>query len=362
VSAAFVLLAAAMAGIALACLLWPLLRRGDGARTRSALAIALSFALPVAALALYLAVGTPAALDPTNRAAQQPTQADLDDAVAQLEAHLRQKPDDADGWVLLGRAYQTMQRPADAVTALDKALALAPQNADVLAADAEAHSLASADHRIDDDSRALLQKAVTIDPQHQRALWLLGIADYQRGDFPAAAQTWNRLLPLLDPDSSVAQAVREQIDRANAQAQAGTSPGAAMQASAPSPAASAVTSAAAATDGITVRVTLDPALKSRAKPADTAFVYARAVDGPPMPLAVARLTVADLPATIRLSDAMAMTPQLKLSMFPRVQVSARISASGNAMPHPGDLEAKPVNVVVGKQHGPISLGIDHAIP
>jgi cytochrome c-type biogenesis protein CcmH len=358
VNAAFVLLAAAMAGIALACLLWPLLRRGDNTRARTVLAIALSFALPVAALALYLAIGTPAALDPANRVARQPTQADLADAVAQLEAHLKQKPDDADGWVLLGHAYQTLQRPADAVAALDKALALAPDNADVLAADAEAHSLASADHRIDDASLALLQKAVAIDPKHQRALWLLGIADYQRGDFPAAVQIWNRLLPLLDPGSGVAHAVREQIDRANAQAQAGTGPATAMQASAPSPTASAATTAAAATDGITVHVTLDPALESKAKPADTVFVYARAVGGPPMPLAVARLTVADLPATVRLTDAMAMTPQLKLSMFPRVQVSARISASGNAMPQPGDLEAAPMQTTVTNKQSVVSLDID----
>ncbi|HET7557728.1 MAG TPA: cytochrome C biogenesis protein, partial [Rhodanobacteraceae bacterium] len=107
-----------------------------------------------------------------------------------------------------------------------------------------------------------------------------------------------------------------------------------------------------------VQVKLDPELAAKVSPGDTLFVYARAIDGPPMPLAVARLKASSLPASVTLTDAMAMTPRLKLSAFPRVQVSARISKSGNAMPQSGDLEAQPVQAATDAKQ-PVVMTIDH---
>jgi cytochrome c-type biogenesis protein CcmH len=108
---------------------------------------------------------------------------------------------------------------------------------------------------------------------------------------------------------------------------------------------------------VRVEVRLDPKFKSKVSPNDTLFVFARSIDGPPMPLAVARLSASNLPASVTLTDAMAMTPQLKLSSSPHVQVSARISRSGDAIPHTGDLEARPVQAVTGVQK-PVVLTID----
>jgi cytochrome c-type biogenesis protein CcmH len=79
-----------------------------------------------------------------------------------------------------------------------------------------------------------------------------------------------------------------------------------------------------------VRVDLAEAVRAQVLPGDSVFVFARAVDGPPMPLAVKRLTVADLPLQVSLSDADAMLPQLKISSFPQVQLVARISRAGDA--------------------------------
>jgi cytochrome c-type biogenesis protein CcmH len=85
-------------------------------------------------------------------------------------------------------------------------------------------------------------------------------------------------------------------------------------------------------------VSLSPQLKDKVSPEDTVFVFARAAEGPPMPLAVARVRVRDLPYRFALDDSMAMSPALKLSAFPKVVVTARVSKSGGASAQPGDLQ------------------------
>jgi len=77
-----------------------------------------------------------------------------------------------------------------------------------------------------------------------------------------------------------------------------------------------------------VRVDLSAEVKAKALPTDSVFIFARAVSGPPAPLAAKRVTVAELPVTVELGDADAMMPQLKLSNFPEVQLVARISRAG----------------------------------
>jgi cytochrome c-type biogenesis protein CcmH len=115
--------------------------------------------------------------------------------------------------------------------------------------------------------------------------------------------------------------------------------------------------AATSTVALNVTVKLDPELAAKVQPADTLFVFARAVDGPAMPLAVARMKASELPAKVTLTDAMAMTPATTLSKFPKVSVAARISKSGNAMPQAGDLESEPVEVATDS-HAPVALTID----
>ena len=366
-------------------------------RTRVAFAsaLAIAFFVPVAAIVLYRYVGEPRALDPAAIApaavssqAQPEHGADMDQAIRGLADKLKQNPDDAQGWALLGRAYLETQHFAEARDALKHAHDLAGDDADVGVAYAEALALAGETHRIDAQSRALLEAALKKDPNNQRGIWLLGIADYQSGKFDDAIGHWNRLIAMLPKDSAVVQSVRNQIaraeadrdgrpppaeqlvDAATATASTGSAAGAGIastNAAADSPRASAAGAAppagTAATQGptLTVKVSLDPKLSGKVAAGDTLFVYAKAASGPPMPLAIQRMQAGQLPATVVLSEGMGMLPNMKLSQFPQVVIGARISKSGNAMAQSGDLQtlSKPIDVATAT---PITLTIDQTVP
>jgi cytochrome c-type biogenesis protein CcmH len=164
----------------------------------------------------------------------------------------------------------------------------------------------------------LVSRGLAISPNHPTGLWLSGLAAEQRQDYPTAHDSWTRLLAQIkdDPDSSaeVSELIKvlEQRD-----------PG--------------LASATVDIRSLTLKVELNNNLQQLVKPGDLVFVYAKAASGPPMPLAVKRLTVSDLPAEVTLSDADAMMPQMKLSAFDLVVVGARISKTGNPVAQPGDL-------------------------
>jgi len=353
VTTRFLVIAAIMVVAALACVLVPLLRsaRREGRpRMPFVLALALALVTPPLVLGAYLMVGTPRSLQP----APVENQATLVEATQQLQESLQRKPDDAQGWALLAQAYSALNQPQQALDALNHLLKLKPDDPDAMVAWVEATAETSPSHQIDDASRAKLQRALQIEPTHQRALWLLGISDFQRKDYANATKQWKTLLPLLQPGSKVATAVQQELAAAEAHTR-GRTPDAALVTADPAPASSVAV--APNTVALNVTVKLDPKLAARVQPADTLFVFARAVDGPPMPLAVARLKASDLPAKITLTDAMAMTPAMTLSKFSEVNVAARISKSGNAMPQTGDLESAPVEVATDSRT-PVALTIN----
>jgi cytochrome c-type biogenesis protein CcmH len=343
VKLAFYLIAAVMIAAALALLLWPLVRHGRRQGRPGglfALVLVVAFVVPLAAGGLYLLVGTPVALEGV---AAQPVM-DIDQAVAELRDHLKQQPDDLQGWMLLAQTEAALHQNAQARDAYDQALHLDPKNGAAMVGWAEADSMVRDDHRIEGRALDLLKQAVQADPANQRGLWLLGISQFQHEDYAASAATWRRLQPLLDPGSNVAKAVTEQI--AVAEARAGGKPASAVGTEGPH---------------LTVQVQLAPALRDKLQPGAALFVYARAEQGPPMPLAVARLDATQLPATVTLTDAMAMAPQLKLSSADKVLVGARISASGQAIAQAGDLEGE-AGVVAVDHAGPIRIVIDKVHP
>jgi len=309
------LLAGVTAALMAILVLWPLRRHG---RRGFALAV---LALGVTGACLYLLVGDP-------RAAQvqpAPSVATLRDGVQALQGALQRDPQRADGWALLGRSQAELGNTPAAAEAFARAAALAPDDPGVLVEAAQARAQADAGKQFDDTAMTWLQQARSLAPDAERASWLLGIALRQRGRNAEAADIWSSLLPRLEPGA--AQALQAQI--AIAREAAGQAPDAA---------------AAAPPALLQVRVQL-PALKNTEWPASTqVFVLARAVGGPPMPVAARKLPLADFPATVGLGDADSPMPTAPLSAHREVEVLARISRSGSANRSEDDLQSTPVKV------------------
>lgn len=329
----FALLATIATLVAFVLVLRPLWR----ARPRSA--ATLIGGLSVLAAVLYHFVGTPVALD----AAMVKRPDTLEEAVAQLERKRDAFPDH-EGWVMLATAYGRLGKTAQARDAWQEALKRSPDDADLLAAAAEARAQADARRSFDAEAVGYLRRALKADPRHQRARFFLGIALRQQGKAAEAANTWEPLLADVDADNAVT--LRAEIDAARLDA---------GLPALPSPPA-ADKPAMDQTGALTVTVALDPdfAARVRLRGDATVFVIARAPDGPPMPVAVEKHTVADLPLKISLDDADGPMPTAKLSALREVEVIARISESGNAMRQNGDLESKPVRVALPSK-APVEL-------
>ncbi|WP_442684201.1 tetratricopeptide repeat protein [Stenotrophomonas sp. JC08] len=332
VTKVFLLLAALLAALCGGAMLWPLFRAG-----KRRLWGALVAGMVVGTLGLYQLLGTPAGLQPQAELAATPQS--LEEGVRQLQAAMEKNPARTDGWVLLARSQLELGRVADAAASYERAVKLTPDEPGLLVEAAQTRAQAADGFLFDDTAVQWLEQARQLAPGHERATWLLGIVQRQRGQPAQAAQTWESLLPRLE--AKAAAALRIQID--DARADAGLPPSAPPP-SAPPPEAPA--SATAAGDhAIRVQVTLAPALQARAAAGkDTLFVIARVPDGPPMPVAVQRHPAASAPLTVTLDDSNSPMPTQKLSALAEVEVFARLSASGTTQRHPDDVESVPVKV------------------
>jgi len=319
-------------------------------KTASLLAITLVFA----AVGIYQYTGNPLALNqealkPLIQAATDPAapesphnQADMERAITELRSKLTETPKDLQGWLLLARSYNSVQQFDAQLESTTKAFALAPQDPEVMIEHAEALALAKYDRQLSGEPEKLLAAALVINPGAQKAMWLTGIAAVQRGEEAAALEIWQRLKVLLEPGSSVAQSLDEQMQRARATLEGPQAPPAQTveepAGSEPSTTAPAAADPAAPAS-ITVTIDISPELKAKLKPTDVLFVFARAENGPPMPLSIKRSGLGEFPVTVTLDDSSSMLPTMKLSLFERVIVGARISHSGNAIAASGDFQA-----------------------
>lgn len=308
------------------------------------LALVLALALPLAAFGLYYIEGAPAAIDSELAAAPAPAAApaSIEDAVAQLQARLATEPDNFEGRVLLARSYMAMEKFELARDTYANALKLRPDDVDVAVEYAEALMRTSPDRRFPPEAVALLERAVTNSPENQRALFFLGMYQFQSDKPAEAAATWEKLLPMLQPDA--AGALREQIK--SARDAAGMDP-------LPEPETPIAL--------VNVEISIDGVLAGQAREGDTIFVYARKLEGGGPPVAAKRVAIGKLPLVVGLSDADSLMPTAKLSSQAQVVVMARLSRSGDAKPASGDIEADPV-VVDTKAGSSASLVLNRAVP
>ncbi|MFI4904299.1 MAG: c-type cytochrome biogenesis protein CcmI [Burkholderiales bacterium] len=335
-------------------------------------AIVLAVLLPAAAAGIYLALGQPASFVAAPRPGERPeTQAQVVAMIDTLARRMREDPADPRGWALLGHSYAALGRYDDAVRAYAEAATRAPNDASILADYADVLSMGQG--TLQGKPGELVERALAIDPHNRKALALGAAAASERRDFDTALARWRALAAVLPPDSDTAREVAQVIAdvekqrvAANAPAAGALAANAAGASSAANPNAvngpskTATASPTAHATRITGDVSLAPELAARAAPDDTVFIFARAVDGPRMPLAVLRTTVRELPRDFALDDTMAMAPGATLSSAKEVMVEARVSKHGSATLASGDLVGNSAPVAPGTTN--IHVRIDAVNP
>ncbi|HET6789574.1 MAG TPA: tetratricopeptide repeat protein, partial [Aquabacterium sp.] len=266
---------------------------------------------------------------PPSAAASAPHATDSAQITAMTEslaAKLKANPKNAEGWAMLGRSYAVLGRYEDAIAAYKQVIALRPDDAQVHADYADALAVIQG-RKLEGEPARLVSKALGLDPNNFKALSLSGTIAFDKQDYKAAADLWERALqhaPTDNPD------LVRQISgaRDDARQRAGLPPVAAT----PTPRASEPAMGSQAK--VSGRVSLASAVLAQVSPEDTVFIFARAAQGGKMPLAILRKQVKDLPLDFTLDDSLAMNPAMRLSTVAQVNVGARISKGGTAMPQP----------------------------
>ena len=307
-------------------------------------AVVLAVALPLGSMGMYMWVGQPEALNPL--ALKTPDQVDPKDLakMAQtLAEKLKDKPDNLQGWVMLGRTYRTLENFDAALRAYDSALKLSADD-DLKLERIEVIAM-QRQGQFEGEPWNVIREVLQRDPQHFGALLTAGSASYAEGKFADALKYWEQARKPLDANNPDLQGLESAI--ATVRERLGMPPAKAAP-------------AAASGLNVTGQVNLSASLKSKASPNDVVFIYATPANGDRMPLAIFKTTVSQLPFNFTLDDSTAMAPDRKLSAAGEVMVKVRVTKSGNAMPQSGDLSGSLGPVKVGAKG--LKLEIKDQIP
>ncbi|MEW5755257.1 MAG: c-type cytochrome biogenesis protein CcmI [Pseudomonadota bacterium] len=302
--------------------------RAGAELTAKASAWVVLIALPLVSIFFYqqFGAGAPGINPevPPPQASQQEQMHNIEQMVSSLETKLAENPNDAQGWAMLGRSYYFLRQNEKAVSAYKKAIELGlDYDANIFADLADTLAVVN-NMTLAGEPMTYIERALQIDPQHVKALYLAASAKMQTQEYAKAKEYWVKILGLMPPGSEGQAAVQAAIAEVDGYLGVSSSPAAPVAAAGPA--------------SVSGRVSLADDHPDTVKPDDTVFVFARAANGPRMPLAIVRKQVRDLPFEFTLDDSMAMNPAMKLSSFSEIVVGARVSKSGNAMPQPGDLE------------------------
>lgn len=325
------------------------------------LGFTLAAVLPAAAIGLYVWLGNPGALIAVANgpaalsAGAETTEADILQMIQQIEARAQANPTDSQAWEALATANAMMARWPEALKAYEKTYELLPTKPSVLSGYAEAlamtGNLVLAGRPIE-----LVNMALQTDPNNPKGLELAGIHAYQNGEFAQAVAFLDRLQPLMTPGTPYAEEISKMRNEAQRLAQLGGGAPATAMGTGVSPDGQGVAAQRASIAGsVEVAAALQPRIGDQA----TVYLIARAGESGP-PLAAARVAMGPFPLRFSLDDSMAMNPANTLSNHQEVVVIARISASGNPLPQPGDLEGRVTGVAVGAKD--VKLVIDRVLP
>jgi cytochrome c-type biogenesis protein CcmH len=312
------------------------------------LAIPLGVFVPLLALAIYSVKGDFRAFDDAAIKGEMPTKtaADINGMVEKLAQKMKENPSDSEGWIMLARSYKVLKRYPEAVEALRKARALTGEEPEILLQLADVIAMEKGGTLLGEPTE-LVAKALELDANNDMALWLYGLANAEDSKFNEAIGLWQKLQTHYQPQDADYLEVQKLIDQARE----------ALGQSAPVAEKKAVTHH----NGIHLVVSLDDKFKALANPEDFVFIYAQPAQGGKMPLAVVKKQVKDLPLDVTLDDSMAMMPAMTISSVEKVQVSARVSHTGNAIAQSGEPIGKmPLSTTV--DNGIVKLVIGELVP
>lgn len=304
------------------------------------LALMISVFLPMVALLVYMKLGMHASTDmqqahtqtPVAQAQQSGQAGSLEDMTRSLAQRLQQKGGNQEEWAMLGRAYKHLGQYMMSVNAFEQANKMAP-NAQLMIEQTESMALGN-NQRFTPEARALVMRALELEPDNLNVLWFAGVAEFQAGNYRNSIEHLSRLSDEAKKDPEVERSLRLYIDKARSQLIAAGEDIPTTDEIMGAPAVSADVAASGA--NVQVKVDISSEVRSRFNPGDTVFVYAKAAAGPKMPLAAQRLTLAQLPATVTLDDSMAMMEGMNMSAFGSVVISARVTTTGSAIAKAGD--------------------------
>ena len=313
--------------------------------------------VPVIALSLYAVLGQPELIEGGKKQAAVPAGhgsaskvnaglGTVEQMVEKLAAKLKENPNNAEGWFMLARSYMAMNRYKEAAAALEKTNQLVPNNPVIMLRYADALTMLNGG-QISGKPFELIKKAVAIKPDDPTGLWLIGMGYAEQGEYQRAVSYWNLLLPLLKDDKSINE-VQKLIRQAKRKSGIDI---------AEEPAINSKPTKNKSITTLKVKVSIDQTKLKNVSMNDTVFIFAKAVNGPPMPLAVVRKQVKDLPLEVSLDDTMAMVPNMTLSSFDKVKITARVSKTGKPLLQKGDIYSKEKQIQL-PYSGLISIKID----
>ncbi|NOY63208.1 MAG: c-type cytochrome biogenesis protein CcmI [Gammaproteobacteria bacterium] len=330
-------------------------------------AVLVAVAVPALAITLYQTLGNPQAFAEQPAEIAAPNTADhnlpgqIEAMVAALEQRMHENPDDVDGWNMLGRSYFALRRFAEAANAYGNVVKLVgPNDPNLLLDYADALAMSSNNESLEGRPITLIRRALELDPNNGKGLWLSATYEFDRGNFLASIPYWEKLLTLLTPGSEDAGIIEGNIAQARHLATGNAAPPTFGDASQSGDVTQDTLGEADRTTQISGRVELNPDLLGKAEPDDTVFIFARTDENARMPVAIVRKQLKELPVTFTLDDTTALMPSLKLSDHQNVILVARVSRSGDASSASGDLQGIAANVPVGSDD--VTIVIDQIVP
>lgn len=327
------------------------------AKKRPALALAIAVFLPTLSMLLYMQLGMQANSEQVTIDSQKTESTpSIEEMVVKLEQYLEANKGELKDWVMLGRTYKYLGRYGEAANAFAAANSIEP-SPQVMLEQAEVLALLN-DQKFNDESRGLVLKALEMAPDNLNTLWFAGVAEFQFGNYRKAIEHLSRLSSEAAQDPEVNRSLRLYIGKAREQLIAAGEEVALMDELLP---VAPATIAQVPQVSLQVNVDVSDEVRKSFAETDVVFVYAKALNGPKMPLAAQRMTLADLPKSVVLDDSMGMVEGMNLSAFNKVVISARVSKTGAAIAQSGDYIGEVVVNDVASA-GELNIGIDNRVP